>query len=350
MLHLKKNNIDDLMRGTFLKLLAKKGVFEVSSTKGRSLEVFGATLELTNPRCRLSRSLGRARVFSALGELLWYLSGSNSIEQIRYYIPRYDEFSDDGKTAHGAYGPRIFKPNFQGAQSMLVGSQWDNALKRLKDPEKHGTRNAVIQVFSSEDIEVQTKDRPCTCSIQFVIRNGSLLMQVHMRSNDAFLGLPHDLFAFTLLQEIAAREVGVGLGSYLHSVGSLHLYADSEKLDHRKDAQAYIDEALYTPTPMPAMPSGNPWPSIEAVLLAEQEIRADNLNVHIDQKLDPYWHDIVLLLKVYGCSKHMPEKESEREIRKLLKDVHSPVFELYIRDRLAAVNLEDRDLFDEGTD
>ena len=51
----------------------------------------------------------------------------------------------------------------------------------------------------------------------------------HMRSNDVFRGLPHDLFCFTMLQELIARSVGVELGSYHHMVGSLHMYEEDAK-------------------------------------------------------------------------------------------------------------------------
>lgn len=240
MFHLRKKSIDDLLRGTYLELLRKAGT-EVLSSKGRSLETFGAALELTNPRCRLSRSIGRSRIFSALGEFLWYVSGSNSIDQIEYYIKGYSDFSDDPdkKTANGAYGPRIFSV----ADGFEV-SQWENVMSRLKNPERQETRNAVIVIPAPRDFIAKTNDRPCTCSLQFVVRRNQLHLHVHMRSNDAYLGMPHDFFSFTMLQELAAREVRVGIGTYIHTVGSLHIYADPEKFDHRQDAQKYIDEGL----------------------------------------------------------------------------------------------------------
>jgi thymidylate synthase len=37
-------------------------------------------------------------------------------------------------------------------------------------------------------------------------------MVTTMRSNDAYLGLPHDVFCFTMLQEIIARSLGREIG------------------------------------------------------------------------------------------------------------------------------------------
>ena len=83
-----------------------------------------------------------------------------------------------------------------------------------------------------------------------------------MRSNDSYIGLPHDFFAFTMIQEIVARTLDCGLGAYKHFVGSLHLYEDD--LD---SAQGYINEGLQpTTAAMPAMPRGDPWKVIDVLL------------------------------------------------------------------------------------
>lgn len=135
-------------------------------------------------------------------------------------------------------------------------------------------------------------------------------MMVHMRSNDVYLGLPHDIFAFTMLQEIAAREIGVGLGSYLHSVGSMHLYADpdasipgSGKLDHRADAQAYIDEGLFSKERCHQCLRGSPWPYI-AGPRDESAIRKGNIDFELDPVTPKYWQDIVSLLRVRRYPTH----------------------------------------------
>jgi thymidylate synthase len=45
-----------------------------------------------------------------------------------------------------------------------------------------------------------------------------------MRSNDAYVGLPYDIFLFTSLQELMASELDIEIGTYYHSVNSLHIY------------------------------------------------------------------------------------------------------------------------------
>src|SRR5450759_4353018 len=113
--------------------------------------------------------------------------------------------------------------------------QIDNVINLLK--KKSESRQAVIQLFDASDIVEVHKDIPCTCTLQFLIRQRRLNMITNMRSNDAFLGLPHDIFAFTMLQEIIARTLGVEMGTYKHAVGSLHLYDKN-----RNSAQQFLDE------------------------------------------------------------------------------------------------------------
>lgn len=147
-------------------------------------------------------------------------------------------------------------------------------------------------------------------------------MFTSMRSNDAFLGLPHDVFAFTMLQEIIARTLGFELGEYKHAVGSLHLYESD-----RRRAQRLVNEGWQTTTlPMPAMPLGDPWSSIRKVLKAESAIRR-HAEIDIGKLgFDDYWGDIVRLLEIYGNYK---DKKSQ-EIARLKGEMSNPVYNTYI--------------------
>lgn len=58
----------------------------------------------------------------------------------------------------------------------------------------------------------------------FNIRDGRLDWTQIIRSNDIFLGLPHNLVQFTTLHEVMAGWLGVQMGSYNQLSNSLHLY------------------------------------------------------------------------------------------------------------------------------
>ena len=335
MFHASADNIDDLMRSVFTQLLSKsRDNNRVESNKGTSTEIFGALLRLTNPRGRLGRSADRSRIYSAIGELTWYLSGSNELAHVEHYISAYRQFSIDGTTLAGAYGPRIF----DAARGLAPGDhkdEWNRVISLLR--KREGSRNAVIQIYSNADGRAEGVDIPCTCTLQFAIRRRRLQLHVHMRSNDAFLGLPHDIFAFTMLQEIAARELDVEVGQYQHSVASLHLYDDDPegKVQSRTRAQKYLDEGLFESIPMPPMPVGDPWPFIRLLLAAEREMRLHIGRYRPQLDLPPYWSDLATLLRVHAVAK---ADGSDDQLKGLIKDLHFEGYRLYILDRIARRN------------
>jgi thymidylate synthase len=134
-------------------------------------------------------------------------------------------------------------------------------------------------------------------TLQFLLRDDRLHLVVTMRSNDAYLGLPHDVFCFTMLQEIVARSLERELGIYRHFVGSMHLYERN-----RSQAEELISEGFQARKEMPPMPIGDPWPAIDVVLGAERRAREQQTFEAHDLGVDPYWADIIRLLQVYFSS------------------------------------------------
>ncbi len=288
-MYIKKDTLDDLLR-KILKLLLDKGK-PVKSTKGSNKEYIGILLELENPLARLSRSESKGTLFSCLGELFWYMSKSDDASFIDYYIPDYGKkFSDDGgKTIYGAYGKRLF--------AMRKHDQVSNIIKLLKD--KPSSRRAVIQLFDAEDIgSEQHRDIPCTCTLQFLVRDKKLHLIVNMRSNDAFLGLPHDIFCFTMIQEMIAKSLNTNMGSYRHFVGSLHLYdKDVEK------AKKFISEGHQEKIEMPSMPNIDPFEELDKVLCYASKIRIEGKKNQNFNGVSDYWEDLLCLLLIFHFSK-----------------------------------------------
>ena len=202
----------------------------VSSPRGMKIkENLGVQFRIINPRDRLPRVA--ARNFSLayfVAETLWYLNADDSTEWISYYAPFWSNISDNNKTANSAYGARIFKTHPRIGNGNIV--QWDYVKEELrKDPD---SRRAVIHIRTPSDSIIESKDVPCTLSLQFFIRENKLHLHVSMRSSDIILGLAYDVPAFTTIQEILANELGVELGEYVHTSNSLHCYErDFEMLD-----------------------------------------------------------------------------------------------------------------------
>jgi thymidylate synthase len=316
-MHIYADTLDDLLRSVFEALLEKGE--KVVPSKGSNRELFGVVVELSKPLARISRTETKGRLYSALGELFWYLSGSNELAFINYYLKGYESDPDDGKTVWGAYGPRLF--------NMRDGINQITQVRNLLAANP-SSRKAVVQLFNAEDISKKHADVPCTCTLQFLIRQSGLDMFVSMRSNDAYKGLPHDIFAFTMLQELLARDLGVPLGRYKHAAGSLHLYdAEEDK------AREFLDEGWQDIIEMPPMPPGNQWPAIEALKTVEERIRT-GAEVDLDALgLDTYWTDIARALKIFALTKGSARTANRDQVEAVSKAMSSEYFRPYIGDR-----------------
>lgn len=184
-------------------------------------EMINTTTIIDDPtRCIITSPIRKMPMRYAVGELLWYLSGSNRLTDISKFSKSWDNLSDDGKTVNSAYGYRIF--------SKFGFDQWKWVEQELLN--NPNSRRAVIHI---KDADCKpTKDMPCTCLLQFFIRDCKLYMTTYMRSNDIWLGFPYDVFSFCCMQIKMAMELGLGIGTYTHFTGSLHLYERNLKPEY----------------------------------------------------------------------------------------------------------------------
>jgi len=132
-----------------------------------------------------------------------------------------------------------------------------------------------------------------------------------------------------MIQELIARSLSVGLGTYKQAVGSLHLY------DPDKDpTELFLEEGVQSTIAMPAMPVGDPWPSIRILSDAESELRKGHT---LDNSrlggLDPYWHDLVRLLEVFRYQRN----RDITSIKTLRDQVFSPLYHLFIDQKVAVL-------------
>ena len=194
-------------------LLDSQNLCADSRDGGVKGEVLNAVTVIEDPTRGIVQSdIRKMPMRYAVGELMWYLSGNRSLSAIQNYTSAWDRMSDDGETVNSNYGWCIHhKYGFD---------QWwyvKNLL--IKDP---NTRQAVLHIKTADT--KPSKDVNCTVCLQFLLRDGKLHATVYMRSNDIWMGFPYDVFSFTALQCKMAMELGVGIGTYTHISGSLHLY------------------------------------------------------------------------------------------------------------------------------
>ncbi len=197
-----------------------------------------------------------------VAEWLWMAAGMDDVETIAFFNKNIAQFSDDGRTFYGAYGPRI------AAQLSYV----IETLRRDRD-----SRQAVLMIW--QPAPPATRDVPCTLSLQLLLRRDKLELIATMRSSDAWLGLPYDLFNFTRLQAGIAAELGVGPGPATLVLGSSHLYephyGPAEELVR---GQRYLPFDIASP-PLSHFPVASEWREVFSDLLSgETEIRASHFH------------------------------------------------------------------------
>lgn len=212
---------------------------EVGSRNGRVKECLNAQIVISDPVRREVLSVNRkANVFAQIAETMWVLSGRNDVEWLSAYLPRAKDYSDDGETWRGGYGPRLRNwggwPH-QNSTGMVGLDQIQHVISLLRNDPL--SRRAVIAIYDPATDAAPGKDIPCNDFLQFQSRGGVLHLTVTVRSNDIMWGWSGiNAFEWSTLQEIVASLLGIQVGPITFNIGSLHLYeqhfAKAERIEY----------------------------------------------------------------------------------------------------------------------
>ncbi|MEI7579986.1 MAG: thymidylate synthase [bacterium] len=153
-----------------------------------------------------------------VAEQIWFLMGNNDPAWLRPFTKIWDSFiEEDGKVT--SYGYRWRKH--------FGRDQLGELIKHLK--EKPTSRHGVVIAWDPTSDGLTGKPRknvPCLFAFTVNIIGNKVCLHNVVRSQDVFLGMPHDVPGFALLQMIIAQELGLEPGTYSHSISNAHFYAD----------------------------------------------------------------------------------------------------------------------------
>lgn len=288
--------------------------YATSARTKSALETTNVSFTIRNPADRTPYlATRRSNIIFNHAEALWYLTGRDDLDMIAHYAPVLRNLSTDGHTLTGtAYGPRLF-----GATAPDGRSQFDRVIDLLReDPDSK--RAAMIVMRPDELVDSGNPDVACTLGLQLMLRGGELHMTAYMRGNDAVIGLLGDTFAFTFIQELAALQLGVQIGTYTHHVGSMHInITDLPKVD-----------AMLAERGGPTFPAAGMPPTTRTMLDQvadwEEQLRANSATFTPREGagMALYWRQVVALFEVHRQLTHHREEPVTAEALAMLRPGH----------------------------
>jgi thymidylate synthase len=225
-----------------LRNIDKNGL-EVSPRQLGSKEIISYSSDVSMEKPVVSICARKLSYQFMAAEALWILEGDDRVQPLARHAPSIVRFSDDGKVFFGAYGPQI-KP------------QLDYIIEKFV--EDLDTRQAVATIWIRNP--KPSLDIPCTISIQWIVRAGTLHCIDTMRSSDLWLGWPYDIFNFTMMTtwiglKLKEKGIIVDLGNITIQAGSQHLYikdlSNARKCltDNSQDDYAPLSLKIFESTP-----------------------------------------------------------------------------------------------------
>lgn len=117
-----------------------------------------------------------------------------------------------------------------------------NVIEQIK--QTPDSRRLIVSAWNPEDIPNMALP-PCHTLFQFYVHDNKLSCQLYQRSADIFLGVPFNIASYALLTHLIARETGLEVGEFVHTLGDAHLY-----LNHLDAAKTLLSRE---PTHLPQL-------------------------------------------------------------------------------------------------
>ena len=96
------------------------------------------------------------------------------------------------------------------------------------------SRRLIVSAWNPEDVPSMALP-PCHTLFKFYVHDGKLSCQLYQRSADVFLGVPFNIASYALLTHLIAKECGLEVGDFVHTLGDAHLY-----LNHLEAAETLL--------------------------------------------------------------------------------------------------------------
>jgi thymidylate synthase len=223
-----------------LRLVLDEGKFKSDRTGTGTHCVFGAQARFPLRESFPLLTTKKLHLKSIIHELLWFLRGDTNVKYLNERgVTIWDEWAD----TNGDLG-RIYGAQWADWRKADGGSinQIDRVISDIKS--KPDSRRLIVSAWNVGELD-QMALPPCHTLFQFFVQEGELSCQLYQRSADLFLGVPFNIASYALLTMMVAQVCGLKPGTFVHTFGDLHLYAN-----HLDQARLQLERE---PRPLPQM-------------------------------------------------------------------------------------------------
>jgi len=223
-----------------LRLVLEQGKSKADRTGTGTYSVFGAQARFPLNDGFPLLTTKKVHLKSIIYELLWFLRGDTNIKWLNEHgVTIWDEWADANGNLGRVYGAQWCDWKTPDGRSI---NQIDRVIDQIqRNPD---SRRLIVSAWNVAEIE-QMALPPCHALFQFFVQEGALSCQLYQRSADLFLGVPFNIASYALLTLMVAQVTGLKPGTFVHTFGDLHLYAN-----HLEQAKLQLSRE---PRPLPTM-------------------------------------------------------------------------------------------------
>lgn len=241
-----------------------EGVKKEDRTGTGTVSVFGHQMRFNLQEGFPLMTTKKLHLKSILHELIWFIRGETNIRYLCQHgvriwddwpYAKYKASADFQGEDIRAFAARVAEDAAFAAQwgelGPVYGHQWrswpgpNGAVDQLKQVLEDLRRNPdsrrhIVSAWNPGYID-QMALPPCHAFFQFYVADGKLSCQLYQRSADIFLGVPFNIASYALLVHFMARDLGLEVGDFVHTLGDAHIYSnhlDQVKLQISREPRA----------------------------------------------------------------------------------------------------------------
>ena len=204
-----------------LRLVLEDGKFKADRTGTGTYCVFGAQARFPLSQGFPMLTTKKLHLKSIIYELLWFLRGDTNVKYLNDHgVTIWDEWADPNGNLGRVYGAQWC--DWRAPDGRPI-NQIDRVIEQIK--ENPDSRRLIVSAWNAGELE-QMALPPCHALFQFFVQEGELSCQLYQRSADLFLGVPFNIASYALLTVIVAQICDLEPGTFVHTFGDLHLYAN----------------------------------------------------------------------------------------------------------------------------